>query len=78
MHDRTLVQVSTEEAQAYADENGLVYWETSAKTNQNVSELFQDIAARWVQGTQSSAPKHRRFLRCCGDCADSVHTWSEC
>lgn len=41
-------QVSTEDAQAYADENGLVYWETSAKTNANVSELFEDIAKRCV------------------------------
>lgn len=40
------VQVSTEDAQAYADENGLVYMETSAKTNANVSELFDDIAKR--------------------------------
>lgn len=43
-----LRQVSTEDAQAYADENGLVYWETSAKTNANVSELFEDIAKRCV------------------------------
>jgi GTPase SAR1 family protein len=41
-----LLQVSTDDAQAYADENGLVYWETSAKTNANVSELFEDIAKR--------------------------------
>ncbi len=41
-------QVSTEDAQAYADENGLVYWETSAKTSANVSELFEDIAKRCV------------------------------
>ena len=41
-----LPQVATEEAQSYADENGLVYWETSAKTNANVTELFEDIAKR--------------------------------
>mmetsp|Transcript_2748 Transcript_2748/g.8099 ORF Transcript_2748/g.8099 Transcript_2748/m.8099 type:complete len:210 (+) Transcript_2748:265-894(+) len=39
-------QVSTEEAQAYADENGLVFWETSAKTAINVTELFEDLAQR--------------------------------
>lgn len=38
--------VSTEEAKAYADENGLAYWETSAKSNTNVSEVFVDIASR--------------------------------
>lgn len=41
-----LVQVTKEDAQSYADENGLFYWETSAKTNVNVNELFQDIAKR--------------------------------
>jgi len=39
-------QVATEEAQAYAAENGLFYWETSAKTNVNVQEVFEDIAKR--------------------------------
>ena len=32
--------------QAYADENGLTYWETSAKSNTNVNDLFVDIAKR--------------------------------
>jgi len=39
-------QVASEEAQSYAAENGLIYWETSAKTNANVQELFEDIAKR--------------------------------
>ncbi len=33
-------------AQAYAEENGLFFWETSAKSNVNVAEVFQDIAER--------------------------------
>lgn len=33
-------------AQAYAEENGLLFWETSAKTNVNVAEVFNDIAER--------------------------------
>lgn len=45
-------QVATEAANAYAEENGLVYWETSAKTSTNVTELFHDIAKR----LPSSAP----------------------
>ena len=36
-------KVETEEAQAYADENGLFLVETSAKTAANVNELFYDI-----------------------------------
>lgn len=39
-------QVPTEEAQAYADEQGLVLWETSAKSDLNVSTMFEDIAQR--------------------------------
>lgn len=39
-------QVSTEEAQAYADENHLLFKETSAKTAQNVTEIFEEIAKK--------------------------------
>lgn len=38
--------VPTEEAQAYATENGLFFLETSAKTAANVNELFTDIAQK--------------------------------
>lgn len=39
-------QVSREEAFAYAQEQGVELFETSAKTNVNVSEIFQQIARR--------------------------------
>mmetsp|Transcript_19191 Transcript_19191/g.31414 ORF Transcript_19191/g.31414 Transcript_19191/m.31414 type:complete len:196 (+) Transcript_19191:171-758(+) len=39
-------KVSTEEAQAYAEENGILFKETSAKTNQNVKEVFVEIAQK--------------------------------
>lgn len=39
-------KVSTEEAQAYAQENGLFFMETSAKEATNVNELFYEIAKK--------------------------------
>lgn len=38
--------VSTEEAQAYAEENGLLFMETSAKSGTNVNEVFVAIAKK--------------------------------
>jgi len=37
-------RIKAEEAQAYADENGILFMETSAKTAQNVTEIFEQIA----------------------------------
>lgn len=37
-------KVSTEEAKAYAEEEGLLFFETSAKTGHNVTEVFTAIA----------------------------------
>eukprot|EP00002_Diphylleia_rotans_P015221 TRINITY_DN2948_c0_g2_i2.p1 TRINITY_DN2948_c0_g2~~TRINITY_DN2948_c0_g2_i2.p1 ORF type:complete len:130 (-),score=38.46 TRINITY_DN2948_c0_g2_i2:945-1334(-) len=39
-------KVETEEAQLYAEENGIMYMETSAKTASNVNELFVAIARK--------------------------------
>eukprot|EP00246_Nothoceros_aenigmaticus_P007487 TRINITY_DN21325_c0_g1_i1.p1 TRINITY_DN21325_c0_g1~~TRINITY_DN21325_c0_g1_i1.p1 ORF type:complete len:200 (-),score=41.52 TRINITY_DN21325_c0_g1_i1:521-1120(-) len=39
-------KVEAEEGQTYADENGLFFMETSAKTAQNVNELFYEIARK--------------------------------
>lgn len=39
-------QVSTEEAQEYADQQNAYFLETSAKDNTNVEELFHEIARR--------------------------------
>lgn len=40
--------VCKQEAQSYADENGLLFMETSAKTAMNVNEIFMSI------GTETS------------------------
>jgi hypothetical protein len=38
-----VVSVFVQEGQAYADENGLFFIETSAKSAQNVNEVFYEI-----------------------------------
>jgi len=43
--------------QAYADENSLFFWETSAKTNVNVAEVFNDIADRLPRAAAAAAPQ---------------------
>jgi Ras-related protein Rab-5C len=39
-------KIEAEEGQAYAEENGLFFMETSAKTAQNVNEIFYEIARK--------------------------------
>jgi len=39
-------QVESDEAKAYADENGIMFLETSAKTDHNVTTLFEQIAIK--------------------------------
>jgi small GTP-binding protein len=39
-------KITSEEAQAYSDENGILFMETSAKTAINVNELFVAIAKK--------------------------------
>jgi Ras-related protein Rab-5C len=46
--------VTAEEAQAYANENGLHFVETSAKTAANVNELFFEIARKLPKAEASA------------------------
>jgi len=39
-------RVSTENAKKLADDNGILYFETSAMSNVNVTEMFQEIARK--------------------------------
>jgi len=47
--------VSFEEARAFADENGLHFVETSAKTASGVEEAFLDVASRIFQSIQDGS-----------------------
>jgi Ras-related protein Rab-5C len=54
-------KVQSSEAQQFADENGLLFMETSAKTAQNVKELFIAIAKKLpkekiVEETEEQTP----------------------
>ena len=42
--------------QAFAQENGLFFFETSAKSNMNVVELFNEIAQRLPKAAPKDAP----------------------
>lgn len=46
-------KVDNEEGEQYAKENGLLFLETSAKTAQNVNELFYEIAQKLAKAIPS-------------------------
>lgn len=48
--------VEIEESQAYAEENGILFMETSAKTAANVNELFVAIAKKLPKNQPHSKP----------------------
>eukprot|EP01105_Mastigella_eilhardi_P022562 TRINITY_DN5563_c0_g1_i1.p1 TRINITY_DN5563_c0_g1~~TRINITY_DN5563_c0_g1_i1.p1 ORF type:complete len:221 (-),score=70.50 TRINITY_DN5563_c0_g1_i1:69-704(-) len=61
-------------AQAYADENGILFMETSAKTNTNVNEMFAAIAKKLPKTVTPAAqnrvpltmpPPDQKKKKCC-------------
>jgi Ras-related protein Rab-5C len=49
-------KVEVEDGKSYADENGLFFMETSAKTAQNVNELFYEIARKLPKAQPAQQP----------------------
>ncbi|KAM7275318.1 hypothetical protein ACFE04_017184 [Oxalis oulophora] len=56
-------KVPTEVGDQYAKENGLVFLETSAKTAQNVNELFYEIAKKVAKAAPSRPTGMRLHTR---------------
>mmetsp|Transcript_9327 Transcript_9327/g.18411 ORF Transcript_9327/g.18411 Transcript_9327/m.18411 type:complete len:200 (-) Transcript_9327:223-822(-) len=52
--DREGREVNEEEVQAFAEENGLQYFETSAKTGQNVDNMFSWVATHLPPPAESA------------------------
>jgi hypothetical protein len=52
----TVEELDLQEGKSYADENGLFFMETSAKTAQNVNELFYEIGMRHEHISMSIIP----------------------
>eukprot|EP01126_Amoeba_proteus_P019914 TRINITY_DN2037_c0_g1_i6.p1 TRINITY_DN2037_c0_g1~~TRINITY_DN2037_c0_g1_i6.p1 ORF type:complete len:141 (-),score=19.74 TRINITY_DN2037_c0_g1_i6:205-627(-) len=57
-----LREVTSQQATDYADENGALYFETSAKNATNVNELFVAIAKKLPLSTTKSPSAHKKIV----------------
>jgi len=55
-------KVQTSEAQSFAEENDLLFMETSAKSSQNVKELFFDIGKRLPKEKQEESDESTSII----------------
>merc|ERR1712228_622655 len=53
--------IERETAKAYAETMGILYMETSAKSGQNVNELFHEIAMRLPKHSKNDDDKGKAF-----------------
>mmetsp|Transcript_35555 Transcript_35555/g.48441 ORF Transcript_35555/g.48441 Transcript_35555/m.48441 type:complete len:202 (-) Transcript_35555:196-801(-) len=53
--------IDSETARAYADSMGILYMETSAKSGQNVNELFHEIAVRLPKQSKEDEERSKGF-----------------
>ncbi|CAX40312.1 GTP-binding protein, putative [Candida dubliniensis CD36] len=78
----TLRKVSIEEGQTLADEEGLLFFETSAKTGNNVNEVFVGIGSKipsvTVAGSEAQESSNGRRIDLTANTDDSNATRSTC
>jgi len=63
--------IEHEDAQQYAEDNALLFMETSAKTAMNVNEIFLAIAKKLPKGNDRSGPSGGGGMKVAADAKDS-------
>jgi len=70
--------VEREEAQAYANDNNLIFYETSAKTGESVHELFLQVATDLPKNTNRNGPNSARAgVRLSAENANNTNTGND-
>merc|ERR1719162_705273 len=63
-------KVETSVAQQYADDMNILFWETSAKSGHNVTELFQELAEKLPRASKEGETKDKNGFKV-GKAADA-------